>query len=351
VAVVAATTVALAAGPAANAATVETVATGLNNPRGVAIGPDGAVYVANAGKGGKLCQGKGENKFCLGRTSGIVKVANGKKTTVAKGLLSAAGAGGVFATGVHGVSVAPDGTVFGVETSGTPKDIAGGPPWARKQAGRLFDLTNGRTPVANISLIEWNRNLDKVKGDRNSNPYAVLALADRQIVVDAGANAVLQVVGGKVSLLAVIPKNGKAQPVPTSIALGPNGDYLVGELAEGAGKGKARVWRIPAAGGAPQVYARGFTAITGVAYAPDGTLYVTEFARNFRKEDLRGTLVRQAPDGTRTRLGGKKLFAPTGAAVDSTGAVYVSNYSVLPAKTPKKSPFKGAGGTLVKITP
>ena len=41
-------------------------------------------------------------------------------------------------------------------------------------------------------MIEWNRNLDKVKGDRNSNPYAVLALADRQIVVDAGANAVFR---------------------------------------------------------------------------------------------------------------------------------------------------------------
>jgi glucose/arabinose dehydrogenase len=343
---------ALAAVPAAaQAATVETVATGLNNPRGVAIGPDGAVYVANAGKGGKACQGKGEDRFCLGLTSSIVKVANGRKSTVVKGLVSGAGPGGVFATGIHGVSVSPEGRVFGVEFSGPPALVRSAPPFARKQAGRLFDVTSGRTPVANLSLIEWNRNPDKVKGDRNSNPYAVLALADRQIVVDAGANAVLQVQGSKVSLLAVIPKNGKAQAVPTSIALGPDGNFYVGELAEGAGKGKARVWKVPAAGGTPQVHATGFSAITGLAFGPDGSMFVTEFTRNFRKEGVPGDVVRVGPDGTRTRLGGKRLLFPTGAAVDSSGAVYVSNFSVLPARTPKKSPFRGAGGQLVKITP
>lgn len=97
--------------------------------------------------------------------------------------------------------------------------------------------------------------------------------------------------------------------------------------------------------------ATGFTAITGVAFGPDGSLFVTEFDRKPRTEDPEGLVVRVAPDGSRTNIGANKLIAPTGAAVDTSGALYVSNFSVLPRTTPKKSPFKGAGGTLVKITP
>jgi sugar lactone lactonase YvrE len=60
--------------------------------------------------------------------------------------------------------------------------------------------------------------------------------------------------------------------------------------------------------------------------------------------------VRRKPDGTTTTLKSKTLLFPAGAAVAPDGTVYVSNGSVLPAKTPTKSPFKGAGGQILKIT-
>jgi sugar lactone lactonase YvrE len=343
-----------AAVPAAQAATVETVATGLDNPRSVAVAPDGSVYVANAGRGGKQCKGKGEEAECLGTTGRIVRVApDGTKSTFARGMVSLAPKGGAFAGGLHGVSVAPDGSTFGVTGSDMPQNLKSYPPPARSILGRVFRASGGAfSPVARVDKLEHRRNLDGVKGDRNSNPYAVLALsANHQIVVDAGANAVLEVEDGKVSLLALIPnrKNGRRQAVPSSIALGPDGAYYVGELAESSGKGKARVWRVPAEGGTATVYRSGFTTISGVAFGPDGSLFVTEMFVNRR---FNGRVVRVAPDGGRTVVAGvKKLTAPTGAAVDSTGAVYVSNFSVLPRKTPRNSEFRGAGGTLVKITP
>jgi hypothetical protein len=340
--------------PAAAAAAprLSLVASGIDNPRHVALAPDGTLYVAAAGRAGGSCVGPRRAPTCIGYSGKILAIEpGGAKRTVARGLLSIGGQDGTFTVGPDGVSVGPDGRVFAIIASGPPRDVAGAPRRAQAQAGELFRvLPRPLTSLASVDTFEWRHNSDGVRGDLNSDPYDVLALDGRQIVADAGANAIVEVRGAAVSLLAVIKGPGKVQRVPTSLALGPDGAIYVGELAEGAGTGRARVLRIPAQGGRPSVYATGFTAITGIDFGRDGSLYVTELTTNVRSPSASGRVTRVAPDRRRTSFSSRALVFPQGAAVTDQGDVYVSNFSVLPGRTPRRSPFRGASGQVVRIS-
>ena len=59
----------LAVPAAAPAETLSVVASRINNPRQVTLGPGGELYVASAGRGGSRCQGKGEDRQCFGFTA------------------------------------------------------------------------------------------------------------------------------------------------------------------------------------------------------------------------------------------------------------------------------------------
>lgn len=85
------------------------------------------------------------------------------------------------------------------------------------------------------------------------------------------------------------------QPVPTSVAVGPDGGYYVGELTgvtpadigapgPSTNTGLSRVWRIePGARNVTcpsadcQQVLSGFTSILDMAFGPDGMLYVVEY--------------------------------------------------------------------------
>ena len=194
--------------------------------------------------------------------------------------------------------------------------------------------------------------------EEDSNPYGILALSGKEIVADAGANALNQVnANGAISNLAVFPDRMVDAPpflelppgtqipmdaVPTSVALGPDGHYYVGQLTGFPFPvGGANIYRVPAQGGTPEVYAGGFTAVVDVAFGPDGSLYVLELAKNglfdaFVFNDWTGALIRVAPDGTRTEIGEGALYAPGGVAVASDGTLYVTNNSI----------FSGSGQVL-----
>jgi len=93
---------------AAAAEATEVVVSGLNNPRGLSFGPEGALYVAEAGSGGSgPCEEGPEGARCFGTTGSVTRIdrEQGAVTRVATGWPSLASPDGSFATGPHDVSL------------------------------------------------------------------------------------------------------------------------------------------------------------------------------------------------------------------------------------------------------
>jgi hypothetical protein len=80
---------------------LKVIATGLNNPRGIGIGPDGALYVAESGKGGAgpCIPGPEGDQACFGRTGSVTRITRHSQQRVLTGLPSAAAPDGTAASG------------------------------------------------------------------------------------------------------------------------------------------------------------------------------------------------------------------------------------------------------------
>jgi hypothetical protein len=173
----------------------------------------------------------------------------------------------------------------------------------------LWRVSNGSARmVANLFELEES---DPDGAGVDSNPYDVASLGGgAALVVDAGGNSLWRVGNqGGAELVATFPEDllstdnfntlacgapGCAIPapaipgqaVPTSVAVGPDGAYYVGELKGfPAPTDQSNIWRIePGATGVecgvdPQctkVFDGGFTSIVDLDFGPDGTLYVSE---------------------------------------------------------------------------
>ena len=71
---------------------LKVVAEGLNNPLGIGIGPDGALYVAESGKGGTgVCiPGPEGDQACFGRSGSVTRITRHSQQRVLTGLPSTA---------------------------------------------------------------------------------------------------------------------------------------------------------------------------------------------------------------------------------------------------------------------
>jgi hypothetical protein len=341
--------------PRASAATFEVVAAGLNNPRGLNFGPEGALYVAEAGSGGSgPCVEGPEGMRCYGTSGSITRIdlRRGTQERIADGLPSLAAPDGTFATGAHDIALLGRGNAhvtFGFADDPAVREAQLGLAGASFATLARMNARGRLNVVTDLGAYEF---LVNPAGDHvDSNPYGILALPGKVIVVDSGANALNQVeANGRMSTLAVFPARLENAPpflglppgtqipmeaVPTSVALGPDGRYYVGQLAGFPFPvGGANVYRVPANGGTPEVFAGGFTAIIDIVFGSDGSLYVLEIAKHgllaaFGGGDWTGKLIRVAKDGTRTEVASEGLFAPGGVALGNDGSIYVTNNSVL----------------------
>jgi len=342
---------------------LKVVATDLNNPRKIFVGPDGAVYVVEAGTGGRdKCLGTGSSATCIGLSGSITRFANGAQKRVVTGLWSGAHPDGARAQGPAAVIVR-QGTYYVLLQDGSI-DSRGvnalGPDGAN--AGDLISTPAGKAVPAvlfNFAAFEAARNPDHGAGPGakfgnpaiDSDPYAFAAYRGGFAVADAAGNDLLWISSkGAVSVLAVFPtqtvkltaavrKTIRAprtmasiavQSVPSSVAVGPDGALYVGELTGVPFKpGTARIWRI-VPGEKPALYASGFTNISDIAF--DGkNLLVLEFAVNgLFAPPSPGALIRLAPNGKRTVIASAGLVDPSGLAVGN-GSIYIANYGLSPA--------------------
>jgi hypothetical protein len=141
-----------------------------------------------------------------------------------------------------------------------------------------------------------------------------------------------------------------AEAVATSIAVGPDGAYYVGELKGfPAPTGESQIWRIESGtrraecGNSPAcaVVADGFTSIVDLSFGPDGTLYVVEIDEaswaaveipEFQGGSLGGTV--NACDTSTWNCSelATGLPIPIATTTDKRGTVYTAISALIPGQ-------------------
>ena len=323
----------------------EVVASGLDSPRQLSFAPTGALYVAEAGRGGVgPCVVHPElGEMCLGASGAITEVKDGQQRRVVTGLPSIGGAQDVIGPS--------DVDVTGDQSYAITIGLAGSPEFRSAYGSggaALGTLVTGKlkhgpwSVLADVADNEARVNPEPT--DIDSNPVGVLRQGSRYLVADAGGNDLLSASKhGSFQTLAVFPDTmvdappflglppGTQMPmdaVPTAVAIGPDGAMYVSQLTGFPfPAGGSTIWRI-AGGSAPTAFATGLTNVTDLAFAADGSLYAVQLATNgLLSGSLSGSLVRVTRGaGSHATVAGD-LFAPYGVAVRG-GSAYVTTCSV-----------------------
>ncbi len=322
---------------------IEVLASDLDSPRKLSFSPDGALYVAEAGRGGTGASIPSPSQpgavLSYGATGAITRIQDGKVERVVTGLPSLALPDGGDAAGVADIEFDAYGNAYAiVGFAGNPAlrdSTIQVPDFSQLIAIDDFDGGSSWTRLSDFGAYELNNNPDGQ--DVNTNLYDLLIQDNTAYVLDAGGNDLLsqRAFGGEPTLEAIFQsrtvtdpltgQSGVQQPVPTAITVGKDGAFYVSELTGVPFQaGAAKIYRL--ADGQPEVYADGFTNIVDLASDQSGGFYVLEYdADGIGTGSDAGALIYLSPDGkTRTTIT-DELVSPTGLTMGADGDLYISN--------------------------
>lgn len=337
---------------------IHEVMSGLITPRGLAWGPGGALYVAEAGSGGNgpsVILGNGSTGF-LGATSGLSRLLGGVQERVLSGLPSVANAAGMDAGGLQDIVFDGNGQAFGLFGFGSDalqRDFNLGSDGAA--LGTIAQLplsgTGALQLVADIAAHEFAAN--PAGGTIDSNPFGLtLSASGDLLVADAGGNDFLNAsFAGVVATLGVLPARPnplpfgppRFQPVPTAITVGPDGAYYIGQLTGFPfPPNAANIYRFDPATKDLTIAHSGFTNIVDLTFGDDGNLYVLQITTHgIGANPGPGALFKvDTITGIRTLIADEGLVFPGSVLAGPDGSIYVSNHSNVPT-----------GGQVLRLTP
>lgn len=324
--------------PAALSSNASVFAKGLNNPRELQFGPDGSLYVAEGGTGGSNST-KGQctqvvppvGPYTGGGTASISRIfANGLAVPYAQNLPSSQTSAqqGSIPSGVadvafignnmyaliagagcsHGHADKPNG-IYQVNADGTTSVVADLSKWYQAN------------PVAKPNPADF---------EPDETWYSMVAVDNMLYVVGPNGCQIVKVdpTNGTITRLIDISAN-EGHVVPTAIAVGKDGNFYVGNLGTfPVTSGKQFIYQVTP-DGKISTYATGLTAVLGLAFGNDGTLYALEMSAGAPAGPVpfvpnSGRVVSVGKDGKITPVT-TGLNLPTGMTLGPDGKLYVSN--------------------------
>ncbi len=340
---------------------VETMGTGLDNPRGLVLLGEHKLAVAEAGHAGPVCIAPGQ---CMGlngqvTTLGLSELGERHRTVLASGLASFSGPFGAF--GLGGLTL-QDGKLYFVvglnpQSFLIPADDCKGQAdykscvdtvtAVQSQSGFLnrvesLHSNRGWHNVASVGRFDFDYaaavgdlgNPEFLPGD--ANPFGLIAGPSGGFyVIDAASNT-LDFVSkrGDIKVLAPIPDPTDHQPIfdaaPTCAARTPNGDLFIGTESNSLWR-----WRD---GHVPTQVLAGDSKIgqvIGCVADRHGNIYLANLSSrirgtfpNFNEKPFDGSIVKVTPRLT-TSFVATGLNFPTGLTLGD-GALYVAVNGLCP---------------------